>query len=312
MEGTARSVSLDLAFIPPFWLTVIPSEFHLVAGGDEQIDPVTHTPIKEEHGDAHHHLTYDWDDRESSHSASPDFSPPDSQSDFPLTPEQNLFSLDSNGFQPKQEMSPGSLYFHSTQQLSSPTTSPHGLYTQQLPDYNVKVQAAQPSYAYPPAATTSSPRYSQNRVSTLFLVAEGMTPFSVNVDALAANTSPRPVFALRIQLSVPLLNDARSPPTMHGFTASVAVANVWSSSAKCTTKVMAGAACIFEETESLQISHINGNGAVHALLPDSSLSRCRWLDPSKLTHAAQSTKLQLIMLSSISRHRYHAYPRGCR
>jgi hypothetical protein len=44
---------------------------------------------------------------------------------------------------------------------------------------------------------------------------------------------------------------------------------------------MAGNTCVFEESEALQISHISNGGAVHALLPESSLSRCRWLDPSQ-------------------------------
>jgi hypothetical protein len=265
-------------------LTLAP-EFHLVAGGDEQVDPVTHIPIKEEGSDGHSLMPFDWDDRESSHSASPDFSPADSQSDFPLTPEQKLFPLDSNGYV-KQESSPGNLYLHSNPQIASPTTSPSSNYQHQLPDYGVKPSTFSPSPTGAfPSNTTSYPRYTQNRITTLHMFAEGMTTFSVNVDALnQATPSPRPTLGLRIKLSVPLVNDVRSPPTLHGFTASVAVAQVWSGAAKCTTKVIAGGECIYTESEALQIASITSSGAVNAHLPDSSLSRCRWLDPS--THCS--------------------------
>lgn len=288
IERTKKQVASHIQVLRNMWKGQ--PEFHLVAGGDEAVDPVTHIPIKEEH-DGHNLMPYEWDDRESSHSASPDFSPADSQADFPLTPEQKLFPLDSNGFI-KQESSPGSLYLHSTTQIASPTTSPGSSYQQHLPEFATKPT---PFSSYSPSPTaafpthpTSYPRYTPNRITTLFLYAEGMTPFSVNVDALnQPSPSPRPTLGLRIKLSVPLLNDARSPSTLHGFTASVAVANVWSGSAKCTTKVMAGGEVIFAESEALQVSSISNSGAVHSLLPDSSLSRCRWLDPNAPTTLTQ-------------------------
>ncbi|KAJ2916042.1 hypothetical protein MD484_g4374, partial [Candolleomyces efflorescens] len=288
IERTKKQVASHIQVLRNMWKGQ--PEFHLVAGGDEQVDPVTHIPIKEEHLDSNGLVPFDWDDGHTSsphHSISPDFSPADSQSDFPLTPEQSLCPLDSNGLHVKQEGSPGSLYFHSTSQFSSPTTSPHGNYSPQLPEYHRQAPFTKPVSQHPNTAT-SYPRYAQNRATTLFLCAEGMTPFSVNVDALGQSTSaPRPTFALRIKLAVPVLNDVRSPPTLHGFTASVAVASVWSNSARCTTKVMAGNTCVFEESEALQISHMSNGGAVHALLPESSLSRCRWLDPNTNTTVTQ-------------------------
>ncbi|KAF6765173.1 hypothetical protein DFP72DRAFT_870308 [Ephemerocybe angulata] len=278
IQRTKKQVASHIQVLRNMWKGQ--PEFHLVAGGDEQVDPVTHIPIKEEGMDANGLMPFEWDDRESSHSASP-------TSLHPI-PKQKLFPLDSNGFGVKQETSPGSLYFHSTTQIASPTTSPNGNYQHSLPEYGAK-----PPYPYSPSTqysptTTSYPRYTPNRVTTLYLYAEGMTPFSVNVDALGQSSpSPRPTYGLRIKLSVPVLNDVRSPPALHGFTASVAVAAVWSSAAKCTTKVMSGNTCIFEECEALQVSHIGTSGVVHAMLPESSLSRCRWLDPNTPTTLTQ-------------------------
>ncbi|KAJ2921908.1 hypothetical protein H1R20_g15190, partial [Candolleomyces eurysporus] len=234
IERTKKQVASHIQVLRNMWKGQ--PEFHLVAGGDEQVDPVTHIPIKEEHLDSNGLAHFDWDDRHTSsphHSVSPDFSPADSQSDFPLTPEQSLCPLDSNGLHLKQESSPGSLYFHSTSQFSSPTTSPHGNYSPQLPDYR-QVPFTKPASQHPNTTTSYS-----------------------------------------------------RPPTLHGFTASVAVASVWSNSARCITKVMAGNTCVFEESEALQVSHISNGGAVHALLPESSLSRCRWLDPSTNTTLTQ-------------------------
>ncbi|EAU88571.1 hypothetical protein CC1G_04277 [Coprinopsis cinerea okayama7 len=295
IQRTKKQVASHIQVLRNMWKGQ--PEFHLVAGGDEIVDPVTHIPIKEE-ADSNHLVSLDWEES-SSHSASPDFSPPDSHSDFPLTPEQrpNLYPSDSpSGLAAiKQESSPGGLYF-----LSSPSTSPYNDYTHALPtEYSPTNPATYkqlpPQFTgYPytaPAASPAATSFSQivqNRITTFFLCAEGMTPFSVNVDALAQTApSTRQAFTLRIKLSVPLLNDVRSPSTLHGFNASVSVANVWSNSAKCTTKVYAANNLVSEEHDNLQVSHINANGTVHALFPDSSLTRCRWLDHNLPTTVTQ-------------------------
>jgi len=91
---------------------------------------------------------------------------------------------------------------------------------------------------------------------------------------------------LRVRLSVPTVTDMRSPSTMHGFISSVCLASVWSHSGKCTTKVHTGNVCISEETGYMDVTHINV-GTVNVLLPESPLSRCRWLDPSVQTTITQ-------------------------
>ncbi|KAH6918618.1 hypothetical protein BKA70DRAFT_22515 [Coprinopsis sp. MPI-PUGE-AT-0042] len=291
---TKKQVASHIQVLRNMWKGT--ADFHLVAGGDEVVDPVTHIPIKEDPENSTL-VPFDWEGSPS-HSASPDFSPPDSHSDFPLTPEQrpNLYPLDATAVK-QENSSPRRLY-------GSPSTSPYSDYgVNGLPnEYSpigptpFKHLSTGYPYATPPGtsspSSTSFPRYAQNRVTTFHLCAEGMTPFSVNVDALLAqaNSSVR-AFSLRIKLSVPLASDVRSPPTLYGFNGSVSLATVWSSSAKCTTKVYTGNTLTSEEQESLQVAAMNPNGSLHALLPESSLSRCRWLDHNLATTVTQEVSV---------------------
>jgi len=117
-----------------------------------------------------------------------------------------------------------------------------------------------------------------------------MTPFSVNVDALAQSAPtdrPSPLM-LRIKLSVPTLSDPRSPPNLHGFNTSVVLANPWSTTAKCVTKVISSNSLASEEDEPLRPSQLNhADNSLQALLPESHLSRCRWLDHNLSTMITQ-------------------------
>lgn len=132
-----------------------------------------------------------------------------------------------------------------------------------------------------------SPRLPMNRVSSLCLWAEGMAPFTVQVDYLKATAhSPiRPLapIALRIKLRLSSIDDIRSPPTLHGFHGTLSFASPWTLCAKCVTKVYASNSCISVEAESLQLAASNvpagyAGQTVTAFLPESSLSRSRWLN----------------------------------
>jgi len=249
-------------------------------------------------------VPFDWDERDlpSSNSVSPNFSPADSQSEFPPTPEHrpNLYPSDFGVVQPTLDLAYPS---------NSPSISPNGEYVQQLPPFadssshfamqqakymgnpalSIQVPAQYPSrrissdgIAHPlnrHTSTTPTHQRPRNKVTSLFLQAEGMTPFSVKVDAFAQPTQAvQPPFTLRIRLGVPVLVDTRSLPTFHGFHSLISLEQVWSSTGKCITKVYANGACISEEAGSLDVTHIN-IGTVNASLPESSLSRCRWIDP---------------------------------
>lgn len=287
---TKKQVASHIQVLRNMWKGT--ADFHLVAGGDEVVDPVTHIPIKED-PETNTLVPFDWEGSPG-HTASPDFSPPDSHSDFPLTPEQrpNLYPGDATAIK-QENSSPSRLYI-------SPSTSPYsdygvnGLPNEFSPISTTPFKHLSNGYSYttPPAtaspSATSFPRYAQNRITTFHLLAEGMTPFSVNVDALLAQANPSVrAFSLRIKLSVPLANDPRSPPSLYGFSGSVSLATGWSSSAKCTTKVYSGNTLASEEHENLHITGVNPNGSLHALLPESSLSRCRWLDHNVPTTVTQ-------------------------
>lgn len=265
------------------------------------------SPIKlEDHHYDHNNLVpfNDWDDSEYPNPISPDFSPADSQSEFPPTPEHrpNLFPSDCAAHPklPLDFSAPGA---------NSPSISPEGNYIQSLPGFHDSSYAISPidskylpvspvdrqfqtPYAVSPRKTIPDPPQSlsrhssvtpthqrplRNKITSLYLHADGMTTFSVKVDALAhPSTQMHPPFALRIKLCVPPMNDARTPPTFHGFVAGVALESVWSSTARCITKVYENSVNTAEDSGFLSITHINV-GAVNSLLPESHLTRCRWL-----------------------------------
>jgi len=264
------------------------------------------SPIKlEDHHYDHNNLVpfNDWDDSDHPSSVSPDFSPADSQSEFPPTPEQrpNLFPSDFAAH-PKLQNLP--LDF-SAAGANSPSISPEGHYIQSLPAFHDSSFAISPkyhpvspidrqfqtSYAVPPrkaaadlpqslsrhsSVTPTHQRSQRNKITSLYLHADGMTTFSVKVDALAhPSTQMQPPFALRIKLCVPLTNDARTPPTFHGFVAGVALEGMWSSTGRCITKVYENNVNTAEDMGFLSVTHVNV-GAVNTLLPESQLTRCRW------------------------------------
>lgn len=267
------------------------------------------TPVKlEEFHDSNALIPMEWDDSDLPHSntTSPNFSPAESQSEFPPTPEHrpNLYPSDFGVNHPKLHLPFDSHY--PGQGLNSPSISPNGDFIQQLPHYAdaaspFAIQQAKYPAVGPPSIHGSAPyqsrrhstdpvspsvgrhmsatpthyRQARNKVTSVFLQAEGMTPFSVKVDALSQ--SMQPPFTLRVRLSVPMMNDVRTPTTFHGFHSFVTLENVWSATSRCVTKVYQNNNCVAEEIGFLNVTHIN-IGTVNAALPESHLNRCRWLD----------------------------------
>ncbi|KDR81575.1 hypothetical protein GALMADRAFT_135005 [Galerina marginata CBS 339.88] len=312
IERSKKQVASHIQVLRNMWKGE--PEFHLVAGGDElypENDSPVALPVKlEDHYDASL-IPFDWEDGDlpSSNSVSPNFSPADSQSEFPPTPEHrpNLYPSDFGVVQPKLHVMPS----YPSPGMSSPSISPNGDFMQQLPPFGdpsspfsmpPKYVPAPPALSIPvtahyqsrkaapdPAAhsvnrhlnaTPTHHRYSRNKVTSIFLQADGMTPFSVKVDALThPSQQVQPPFTLRVRLCVPNMNDARTPPTFHGFHSLVSLENVWSSTSRCVTKVYGNGVCLSEETGFLNVTHINV-GTVNAVLAESSLNRCRWLDAS--------------------------------
>ncbi|KAF9532945.1 hypothetical protein CPB83DRAFT_589012 [Crepidotus variabilis] len=315
VERTKKQVASHIQVLRNMWKGE--PEFSLVAGGDELYadndSPVPASPVKlEEHYDSNNLIPFEWEESEHPNPISPDFSPADSQSEFPPTPEHrpNLFPSDF-GHHPKLH---GIGLDLSYQGIGSPSTSPEGNYIHPLPAFHdsYSMSPIEPKYTgisplgpqiqapYHAPPRRVSPEHTQqsvsrhssvtpthqqsrplrNKITNMFLHADGMTPFSVKVDALAhPSAQVQPPFSLRVKLCVPVMQDPRTPSTFQGFLGGIALDNVWSVSGRCTTKVFENTTCISEEVGYLSIANINV-GTVNALLPESPITRCRWLNPT--------------------------------
>ncbi|KAJ6547528.1 hypothetical protein B0H19DRAFT_1033360 [Mycena capillaripes] len=234
-------------------------EYHLVAGGEELFqDPVKlETP---EHPSALLTIDDAYDDDGSSLSNSP----AEFLQEFPSSPAPGLSYSPSSPLSSLPDIpSPPVAFSHLAGPYSYP---PH-----------------QKAYQGPPAAFAQAPVRYPNRISGLTLLAEGMTALTINLDKLSrppsipARTHP---LALRLRLAIPSVDETRAPVNLHGFFGNVRLASLWSSQAKVCTRVFdASGRCFSTEEESLQAISVE-LGTVVAALPDSSLSRARWLDPT--------------------------------
>ncbi|TCD69733.1 hypothetical protein EIP91_006500 [Steccherinum ochraceum] len=104
----------------------------------------------------------------------------------------------------------------------------------------------------------------QVRLLSLSLWAEGMQPFTADIDALNA--------------TIPL-SSHKPKPRASSFAsrwAAVTFSDLWMSEAKCITKSCMGSDSINQEVGFLEVSPHSG-GAITCILPESSLSRCKWL-----------------------------------
>ncbi|KAH8099476.1 hypothetical protein BXZ70DRAFT_907892 [Cristinia sonorae] len=135
-----------------------------------------------------------------------------------------------------------------------------------------------PSYAQAP----------QVRVLKFTIWAEGMQPLAVDIDRLNAiftssSRSPEATSVLlRVKMGISSMDDILSSPNLHGFHAAVTFSDMWTSEAKCITKGCVGSRFINRQVGDLIIeptlsSPDMPHRAVTCVLPESSLSRCKWL-----------------------------------
>ncbi|KAI0748039.1 hypothetical protein C8Q80DRAFT_1120612 [Daedaleopsis nitida] len=128
-----------------------------------------------------------------------------------------------------------------------------------------------------------------NRTTSLYFWADGMHPFTIDVDRVvgASPASPSRTF-LHLRVSLPPLEDLSCPPGLQGISGAVSFANPWTSFAKCHTKVWGEEKTVISldqglftpvTTPELQaaLSLHASPQTVYAYLPDSPLSRCHWL-----------------------------------
>ncbi|KAJ7172513.1 hypothetical protein C8R46DRAFT_947601 [Mycena filopes] len=245
-------------------------EYHLVAGGEELF---AQDAVKlEEHPSL---IPLDDDLRDDASN-----SPPEFLSDFPPSPGETSPSFPGLSYSPSSPLS-------SIPDLESP---PHTFTTLAGYPYPQNQKAAYPAYPatyHAPAAPAV--RY-PNRTTSLTLLADGMTAFSVNLDKLAppaALPARTPPLTLRLRLAIPPVDDTRAPPNLHGFFGNIRLASIWASQAKVFTRVYDSAGhCFSNETEPLHASTVE-LGIVVAALPESALSRARWFDATVQTTITQ-------------------------
>ncbi|KAH9951377.1 hypothetical protein B0H21DRAFT_705653 [Amylocystis lapponica] len=137
-----------------------------------------------------------------------------------------------------------------------------------------------PDFVFPPQLGPPP-----NRVCNISLWADGMLPSTIDIDHLASgpltpNTHTPFRVLLRMMLRCPPHNSLALPDTQ-GFHGALAFASQWAGIAKCHTKSWAGNTCVAHEVglfDHLATPQPQPAPHVVAYLPDSPLSRCRWLD----------------------------------
>lgn len=117
------------------------------------------------------------------------------------------------------------------------------------------------------------------RLSAISLFAEGMSPFEFSVDSVLSNhpsDQPAPRLIIQIKIRLPSIDDVHGFPTLHGVLGAVTFTRPWVTSTSCITDVYAASVHHSRENTALQPTSIDS--CVTATLPESELTRCRWLD----------------------------------
>ncbi|KAF7964821.1 hypothetical protein HWV62_2731 [Athelia sp. TMB] len=166
----------------------------------------------------------------------------------------------------------------------------------------------QPSPRFYPAATPPAPAYPDSfgepqcqfldpppapapiRLSSINLYAEGMPPFTFSLDSVLARAprdQPAPRLLIQIRVRLPSIDDVHACPTLHGVLGAATFTRAWARerAPSVVTDVYAGGVHTSRESGALLPA---GAGACAAgTLPESELTRCRWLDSSKETSVYQ-------------------------
>ncbi|KAF5358234.1 hypothetical protein D9756_001603 [Leucocoprinus leucothites] len=265
-------------------------EYQLVAGGEElaDISPPAGSTIKLEDQWPPGLISMEFNDETDGYSSnsSPDFSPPDFGNQFLPSPDQPTTR--------QLDMNPGAQYASGNQSLVSSTPPYITSFPDATQDYS-PFSGPFDKYGHLPPVRSSQPidintptsgyKYS-NRVRALRLTAHGMSPLIIRTDALISTSLPYEPLQLKIRLSISTMDDVNCPPALHGFLASICLSHLWTTSGKCITKTIIGSNTVSEDVGTLEVSEITV-GTVNAVLPESYLNRCRWLDPRAHTSITQ-------------------------
>jgi hypothetical protein len=142
------------------------------------------------------------------------------------------------------------------------------LRTQVQPWYNPRM--------HPSHFQDVAPTHTNVRLSRLQIWADGLPPFTVEVDSLTSPPKPYSRVMLRLKLSLPPGEVESSVSTLHGFGGAIVLSEPWLSSGKCFTRVFTANTCVSKELDYLQPT----NQSLTAFLPDSWLTKSRWLEAS--------------------------------
>lgn len=213
---------------------------------------------------------------------------------------RSLSASDCHRTDPRR-LSPLSSYWTSDLGRPSATQScPSDLYTaiDQTFDFTSQYSpepSLQPSLSDSPLLFTESsllsadPAPCPTAFTRLSLWAEGMPTLTLPVDALISSTQPfvhpSPALVLRIKLHLPPI-DVPCFPALHGFQGSITCTMRPSATVRCSTTIFVRGQCTSRESDhcTLMTAESTGNDpleSVTLLLPDSPLSRSRWLDSSE-------------------------------
>lgn len=125
-----------------------------------------------------------------------------------------------------------------------------------------------------------------NRLTSINLFGEGLQAYAIPLHSYYSTvTQPSPRLLIKVKIRLPAIDDIQGSPTLHGIHASISLARPWALSATCTTDVYAASVHHSRVTTPFQPPAIDAStGESTASLPESELTRCRWLDASTYSH----------------------------
>ncbi|KAI0798068.1 hypothetical protein C8Q75DRAFT_33463 [Abortiporus biennis] len=291
IERTKKQVASHIQVLRNMWRGE--KEFHLVAGGEELFleDGLLAQPKPSASPEGSLRST------SSSPASTPEAIPQDYTSPLPSysqKPASNVFGYTSpfDSFPTSSSSAPSSfdIAYATSSSFNQPISSyNHGLVNAPATSSSVPIiMGSTVGSGYQPCLPT-------NKVVSLNLWAEGMTLFNVDIDQLFASV-PNPQdpvqltsVLIRIKVAISSIEDLHSSPNLHGFQGAVTLANRWSSEARCITTVYCGPTPVTQEKaflETLQPS-LNSMNEVTCGLPDSALTRCKWLQTNQQTITQQ-------------------------
>lgn len=157
----------------------------------------------------------------------------------------------------------------------APPTAPSYTPPSPLASFADQPQMSHHAFLAPPPMSPPMPI----RLSSIDLYAEGMAPFTFSIASILANhpsDQPAPRLIIQIKIRLPSIDDVNGFPTLHGILGAVTFTRPWVTSTSCITDVYA--AGVHHSRENVELQPVSVEPCVSATLPESELTRCRWLD----------------------------------